>query len=206
MTKIFNILLILIVCLSVSCTQTVYPVSNDIDDEELIFEQDSTEIDSIAYSSISTESSSSSLVNKDSVSSSSKQESSSSKQESSSSIISSSSSSVEDLEGESTIGQSSMDKLTGEDAEELQAIKDSIDNGVDIEWVDVIENTDITASDMDFEANNYYCFAGENSWFFINPNKIKDSGLPFLWNNHAWGLLKKFLLRFECDLIFVIRK
>lgn len=106
------------------------------------------------------------------------------------------------------VGTDGMESVDQDKSDELDDLKNQIDNNQNPDGFDKLDKPVIGGGDLDFDNKEYYCFTGEGEWLKISYDKLKESGLPFLWNEHAWGLRDKYELRFEdaCDAIYVQQK
>lgn len=86
-------------------------------------------------------------------------------------------------------------------------ILDKIANGETVDGYEESDQLNFKVDDFDFDNYDYFCFTEEQSWLKITQDQLKGSGLPFLWNGKAYGLRKKYTLRFEgtCNAIYVKR-
>ena len=107
-----------------------------------------------------------------------------------------------DENGNATITEEFMEGVT--DQEVLDDL-DKIANGETVDGYEESDQLNFKVDDFDFDNYDYFCFTGEQSWLKITQDQLKESGLPFLWNGKAYGLRKKYTLRFEdtCDAIYV---
>ena len=103
-----------------------------------------------------------------------------------------------------------MEDVTDEEADLLDSLRQELeDQNTDApEGFEQDDDGEFNFEDLDFENNDYFCFDGDTGWRRITFANIKNSGLPFLWNGHAFGLQKKYIFRFEneCDAVYVLRK
>ena len=109
-----------------------------------------------------------------------------------------------DENGNATITEEFMEGVTDQDV--LDDL-DKIANGETVDGYEESDQLNFKVDDFDFDNYDYFCFTGEQSWLKITQDQLKESGLPFLWNGKAYGLRKKYTLRFEdtCDAIYVKR-
>jgi hypothetical protein len=109
-----------------------------------------------------------------------------------------------DENGNATITEEFMEGVTDQDV--LDDL-DKIANGETVDGYEESDQLNFKVDDLDFDNYDYFCFTGEQSWLKITQDQLKESGLPFLWNGKAYGLRKKFTLRFEgaCNAIYVKR-
>jgi hypothetical protein len=109
-----------------------------------------------------------------------------------------------DGNGNATITEEFMKGVTDQDV--LDDL-DKIANGETVDGYEESDQLNFKVDDFDFDNYDYFCFTGEQSWLKITQDQLKESGLPFLWNGKAYGLRKKYTLRFEdtCDAIYVKR-
>lgn len=107
-----------------------------------------------------------------------------------------------DENGNATITEEFMEGVTDQDV--LDDL-DKIANGETVDGYEESDQLNFKVDDFDFDNYDYFCFTGEQSWLKITQDQLKESGLPFLWNGKAYGLRKKYTLRFEdtCDAIYV---
>ncbi|MCQ2096412.1 MAG: hypothetical protein MJY87_00515 [Fibrobacter sp.] len=111
-------------------------------------------------------------------------------------------------ENTASVGVNNMEKVSESEASELDAWREAISNGESVSDFELSDKLNFGYTDMDFDNYVYYCFTGDNEWLRIPFDNLKESGLPFLWNGAAWGLQRKYSLRFEdaCAAIYVQRK
>ena len=109
-----------------------------------------------------------------------------------------------DENGNATITEEFMEGVTDQDV--LDDL-DKIANGETVDGYEESDQLNFKVDDLDFDNYDYFCFTGEQSWLKITQDQLKESGLPFLWNGKAYGLRKKYTLRFEgtCNAIYVKR-
>lgn len=207
-----------------ACTQALSPADlTDEDDSEEIAKTDdssdsqgnssneensssSVEVDSSAISSDSTDDSDDSDNSDDNSSSSEADAIDSSSSEVTSSAAEGETSTIGD--NDASIGRNDMEEISEEEKDKLNDLKEALENGENPSGFDKADSTNFKVSDLDFDNNDYYCFFGENQWLKISIDNLKASGLPFLWNGAAYGLQRKYTLRFEgaCSAIYVQRK
>jgi len=107
-----------------------------------------------------------------------------------------------DENGNATITEEFMEGVTDQDV--LDDL-DKIANGETVDGYEESDQLNFKVVAFAFDNYDYFCFTGEQSWLKITQDQLKESGLPFLWNGKAYGLRKKYTLRFEdtCDAIYV---
>lgn len=108
-----------------------------------------------------------------------------------------------------SIGTDQMDTVSSSESSYLDSLKQELEDETtdDPENFDILDSGNIGFGDIDTN-NVYFCFTGDNEWLRINFEDMAKAGLPFLRNGHAWGLRKKYLVRFEeaCEAVYVMRK
>lgn len=111
---------------------------------------------------------------------------------------------VPDANGNATVTEEFMEEVTDQDV--LDDL-DKIANGETVDGYEESDQLNFKVDDFDFDNYDYFCFTGEESWLKITQDQLKESGLPFLWNGKAYGLRKKYTLRFEgtCNALYVKR-
>lgn len=128
---------------------------------------------------------------------------------------SSSSDTSEPIAGEDTIlgkdnasiGTNDMTEVDSETASKLDELVNASKEEQEANGFSPIEGTTITGDQIN-ESKTFFCFDKEGEWRMITFDNLKDSGLPFLWNGHAYGLAEKYTVRFEdaCQAIYVQTK
>lgn len=112
-------------------------------------------------------------------------------------------------DGGASIGTNDMTDVSEEVSKTLDDLKKEIDEGKNPEGFEEVDKN-ISFDDWD-KTGTYYCFTGENEWKMISLENLesnpKASGYPFLWNGHASGLARQFILRFEasCSAVYLQR-
>lgn len=106
-----------------------------------------------------------------------------------------------DSDGNVDIGKDWMETPDESDKDWLDSVKTEIgDENIADKFPPVIGG-----EVFDPEHNDYFCFTEENEWLRIDTSNLKQYGIPWLWNNAAWGNRKKYTFRFDevCQAIFV---
>lgn len=108
-----------------------------------------------------------------------------------------------------SIGTDQMDTVGSSESSYLDSLKQELEDETteDPENFDILDSGNIDFDDIDTN-NVYFCFTGDDEWLRINFEDMYKSNLPFIRNGHAWGLRKKYLVRFEeaCEAVYVMRK
>lgn len=113
------------------------------------------------------------------------------------------------IDDTTSIGTDNMDTVSSSESHYLDSLKQELEDDTtdDPENFDILDSGNINFGNIDTN-NVYFCFTGDDEWLRINFEDMAKAGLPFLRNGHAWGLRKKYLVRFEeaCEAVYVMRK
>lgn len=108
-----------------------------------------------------------------------------------------------------SIGKDNMDSVSSSQSSLLDSLKQEFENDSTDkpDNFDILDSGDINFGKID-TIYSYFCFTGDNEWLRIDFESMAKSGLPFLRNGRAWGLRKKYAVRFEeaCNAVYVMRK
>ena len=92
---------------------------------------------------------------------------------------------------------------------ELDSLKEILDNGG---TVDGFEETDMEFNEETlpveiFDEQDFFCFTGEGEWLRITKEML-GTYIPHYKNDHAWGNLRHFDIKFmdACAAVYIKRK
>ena len=111
--------------------------------------------------------------------------------------------------GDFSVGQNDMVEVADDVQSELDSLKEILDNGG---TVDGFEKTDMEFNEETlpveiFDEQDFFCFTGEGEWLRITKEML-GTYIPHYKNDHAWGNLRHFDIKFmdACAAVYIKRK
>ena len=111
--------------------------------------------------------------------------------------------------GDFSVGQNDMVEVADDVQSELDSLKEILDNGG---TVDGFEETDMEFNEETlpveiFDEQDFFCFTGEGEWLRITKETLGEY-IPHYRNDHAWGNLRHFDIKFmdACAAVYIKRK
>ena len=139
-------------------------------------------------------------------SSSVEEDSSSSEEESSSSEVEVDFSDSEidvDGSGIAYITNTYLEAVSSSVASDLDDLKNQLEDNEDPEGFSESRDMDFSVDDLDFSANEYYCFTDADEWLKITEEKLLETKLPFLWGMDYYDYRDRYTLSFESDCVSI---
>jgi len=112
-------------------------------------------------------------------------------------------------DGDFSFGTDDMESVAESAQTELDSLKEILDNGG---TVDGFEKTDMEFNEETlpveiFDEQDFFCFTGEGEWLRITKETLGEY-IPHYRNDHAWGNLRHFDIKFmdACAAVYIKRK
>lgn len=93
-------------------------------------------------------------------------------------------------------------------ASKLDDLKAQLDDNEDVSGFSENSNMRFSVDDLNYSANEYYCYTESQEWYGITKETLLESNLPFLWDGEAYDARAGFILDFSniCQSVYIKKK